>query len=282
MNFFERLRNGWTLAKQSLQVVWRDKTLMIFPVLSGISCLAAIGLFVLGFGPENIQRLLDETGGAEAQISTSSYILVLLVYFVLYFITIFFNVALVGCARISLSGGDSKLSDGFTVALSHLPSIVGWALLSGTVGLLLSLLENEKKTARFVRVILGTAWSIITYFVIPVIVVEGVGAFKALGRSTSIIKQTWGESLAAHFSIGWLLFIINLPAILIFVVIAITGSLPPALMGILIGCAAMWLVFTTVMGLAAKSVLTMALYQYSATGTAPDVYDTHKLRYAFS
>jgi hypothetical protein len=285
MGFFDRISTGWELAKESLRIVWGDKKLMLFPVLSGLSCMAFIALIVMGVGPENLQALfegMEESSSMEAGESTAStaaVIACLLIYFTLTFITVFFNVALVGAARISLEGGDSKVSDGLKVAMSHLPSIIAWAAITGTVGLLLSALENEKKTGRFIRAILGAAWSIITYFVIPVMVVERVGAFAAIGRSTATMKRAWGESLAASFSIGWLIFLLNIPSVLLIILVGQAGSGPLA--AAVMALAAVWFLVTIILGQAAKSVLTLALYQYANSGTAPEGYSQGHLDNAF-
>lgn len=42
------------------------------------------------------------------------------------------------------------------------------------------------------------AWAIVTYFVVPVLVVDGVGPIQAVKRSSAILKRTWGESVAVQ------------------------------------------------------------------------------------
>ncbi len=41
-----------------------------------------------------------------------------------------------------------------------------------------------------------------TYFVVPVIVVEKLGPLAAGKRSFEVLKRTWGESLVANFGVG--------------------------------------------------------------------------------
>ena len=55
MGFFDRLAFGWRLGTTSLGVVARDKTLMLFPILSGVTGLALVAAFVFGIGPENLK-----------------------------------------------------------------------------------------------------------------------------------------------------------------------------------------------------------------------------------
>src|SRR6478672_4859708 len=99
MNIFDRLGNGWTIAMSSFKVLREKKDLVIFPILSGLSLLLVIGSFSVGvlasFGwdADNIQ--LNSTG---------YYVLLFAFYVVNYFIVIFFNMALIHCARLYFKG----------------------------------------------------------------------------------------------------------------------------------------------------------------------------------
>ena len=90
--------------------------------------------------------------------------------------------------------------------------------MSATVSVLLKMLESTSASARFVSSILGMVWAVITYFVVPILVVEKLGPFKAIGRSTEILKKTWGEALVGHFTLGFFKFLAVLPFILLLVV----------------------------------------------------------------
>src|SRR5436309_12070400 len=93
-------------------------------------------------------------------------------YFCTYFVIIFCNAALISCALLRFNGQNPTLGDGFRAAFARLPQIFAWALVSATVGVLLKLIEQaHEKVGEFVAGLLGTAWSILTYFVVPVMVV---------------------------------------------------------------------------------------------------------------
>lgn len=280
MGFFDRMSTGWGLGKQSLKVVWNDKTLAVFPLLSGIATLVALAGIYFGIGPEEFAKLMEssEGGGAAEDVNPIAMAMALGGYFVCAFITVFFNVALVGCAQISMEERDSKFMDGIRIAMAHLPSIVLWSIVTASVGLLISAIEREGRAGRVIRSILGAAWAIITYFVIPVMVFEKTNAFSAIGRSTKVMSQTWGENLGARFGLGWLLFLINIPTILL-VFGGFVGG--PALAAILIPIAVVYGVLTAILGQAAKSVLTVVLYKYATTGKAPGDFDEGVLTQVF-
>src|SRR5262249_26298023 len=141
-----------------------------------------------------IPGLLDfpENPQGQVQVPLWVYPVVFLYYFANYFVVIFFNSALIGCAVLRFQGEPAGLKDGLAIAASRLPQILEWALVSATVGFLLKLIESvHEKVGEIVSAILGTGWSIITYFVVPVLVVEKVGPFEAIMRSLSLLRKTW-------------------------------------------------------------------------------------------
>ena len=105
-------------------------------------------------------------------------------YFSTYFVIIFCNSALISCAMMRFNGQEPSVGDGFRMAMSRLPQIFAWALVSATVGMLLKVIENaHEKVGYYISMLLGAAWSIMTFFVVPVLVVEKTGPFEAVGRS---------------------------------------------------------------------------------------------------
>ena len=57
-------------------------------------------------------------------------------------------------------------------------------------------------SARSSPAIIGFAWSVATFLVVPVLVVEKVGPLDAIKRSASLLRKTWGEQLVGNFGIG--------------------------------------------------------------------------------
>ena len=124
----------------------------------------------------------------------------------------FFNSALVACALIRFRGGDPTVADGFRAACSRLPQIAAWALVSATVGFALKAAERRsKRGGQIVAAILGVVWSVATFFVVPVLVIENLGPLAALKRSTKIIQDQWGESFVADLGIGLVSFLAAIP-----------------------------------------------------------------------
>lgn len=278
---FERISTGWNLAKQSLQVLRLDKELLIFPLVSSITCLFVMATFAVPMFLTGAFEIPEE--GVSTTQKVWFGVLGFLYYFVSYFVVIFFNSALIGCAIIRLKGGDPVVKDGIGAAMARLPQIAGWALVAATVGFILKAIESRsQKVGAIVSGLLGMAWSITTFFVIPVVVVEKTGPIDAIKRSVSIMKKTWGESLAANFGIGMITFLACLLAILpIAGGVALLGS-SAVLGGVLIGLGVLWIVIVSLISSALGSIVVAALYVYAAEDKMPAHFDEGLIRTAFS
>lgn len=279
MGFFARLGFGWRLGMTSLGVVMKDKTLMLFPIISGISALLFAAAFILGIGPDHFMQHTHGMNGDENYTATPvGYALAFTLYMVLSFITVYFNVALLGAAQQSINGKDTVLGDGLAVANQHLGKIAGWALLSGTVGLLLGMLESNDKIGRIVRSILGTAWAVITYFVVPVMIFENQAPPAAISRSIALMKQTWGENAGAQFGIGIIMFVaIPIIGVACFAVAALVHAAAAAMVVVFI----LAVPFVILAGMAAKAVLMVGLYEFATKSGSGGAFKREELQAAF-
>ncbi len=257
---FEVFGRSWNIMMQSLNVLKADKELLVFPVISGIlSILVLITFFV----PLLLAGLFDN--------EYVFYAVVFCFYFVSYFIVIFFNSALIGAANIRLKGGDPTLSDGFRIAFSRLPSILGWALVSATVGLILRALADKSRNniiGQVVIGIIGGAWSIITFFVIPVMVIEGVDPLTAIKRSTDIVKNQFGEMVVGSMGFGLIFGIIGFVGALALLALTFVLGGVLGLVGFVAGGLVLisFIVCLAILSSALNGIFVAALYHYATTG----------------
>lgn len=204
MSVFDRIGKGWNLGMASLKVIKKNKQLVLFPMISVVFLFFVIASFVgvayTRWGFEYFEMV--EQG------SPADYALAFILYLLAYFIIVFFNVGLVHCTRIYLQGGTPSFRDGVQFSMKRIPNILGWAALSSTVGLIIKAIqENSGTVGDIIAQIVGIIWSIATFFVVPILAYEEVGPVEALKRSSSIMKEKWGESIGASFSFGILSFL---------------------------------------------------------------------------
>jgi len=287
---FQRFSTGYLLAKQSWAVLKAEKQLIVFPILSGICCLMvmasfAIPLFLAGGGAELMADVeQDAKVGEENPMQNALYLGVLfLFYFVNYFVVVFFNSALIACAIKRFYGGKPTIGEGLKASMNRLPQIAGWALVSASVGLVLRLIESRsEKLGAIVSSLLGMAWAALTYFVVPVLVVEKVGPIKAIKRSGVILKESWGESMGAHFGIGFIIFLFMLPGIGLIVGGGLLLATVPALGVALIVIGVIFLLVVSLVSSAVSAISQAAVYLYGANGEAPDGFEADSLGAAFA
>jgi len=281
-----RMANGWMLAKESWNVLRCDKELLLFPLLSGIACMFVLASFAVPLWASGyVGGVMEDQEGARGPAGeVLGYVILFAFYFVNYFVIVFFNSALVSCAVIRFKGGNPTLGDGLSSAFERLPQIAGWAAVAATVGVVLKIIESRsERVGQLVTSFLGMAWSIVTYFVVPVIVVEQASPFRALKRSTQVMKSTWGESLVANFGIGMIVFLASLLA---FIPIVLGGvamaSEQFVLGGIAIAMGVILLLLISLISSALNAIIIAALYLYAAEKTVPKQFSDDLFRQAFA
>jgi len=252
-----KISRGWQLTKLSFGVIRKDKEMLLFPLISG-------GIMLLIAASFLIPMFLSGSFSASS-IDIVFYIFWAVFYFVSFFISIFFSVALMGCAMKRLEGGDPTFAYGIRFAAERTVYILEWALVAATIGLILrTLQERAGLIGKIVIGLIGLAWSIASYFAVPVIAFEKQTPFKALRRSASILKASWGEALISNLGIGLIFFGLAMLGIAFIVIAALIGGI----MGIIVGfiIAVVYWIFIAVLAQAVQGVLTTALYRFATTG----------------
>jgi hypothetical protein len=204
MNFFTRMSNGWQLALNSFAVLKANRQLIIFPILSAIAMLLVIGSFVIamfasaGWEAESLRQ----------QSAVANYTILFLYYLVNYFVVVFFNTALVHCTHLYFNGEEPTVAKGLRFAVSRIGAIFSWAIFAATVGTILRAIQDKVGTlGKIITGFIGIVWSVATFFVVPIIAYENLGPIAAFKRSTSLMKEKWGESIGASFSFGIIQFL---------------------------------------------------------------------------
>lgn len=259
-----RISRGWRLTKLSLRVIRKDKEILLLPVLSAIFTILVLASFVAGiFFTVGFDRVFE--GGA----AVTSVVLGFAFYLTSYFISIFFNAAIIGCATIRLNGGDPKMKDGIRIAMDNVGRIFVWALVAATVGMIIKAIQQRVGfIGRLIMGALGVAWTLVTYFVVPVLIYEKLGPWAAVKRSASVFKGTWGEMIVGNLGLGLIFFLASLLGVAFIAVGIVIGGGVAIIVG-LAAAVVYWLILAVVKT-AAEGVLVAALYKYATTGQVPE------------
>ncbi|HOO09197.1 MAG TPA: DUF6159 family protein [Cyclobacteriaceae bacterium] len=285
MNAFTR---SWKITQLTFKVINQDRELIGFALLSFVfSTLFAVAMVV----PSVVPTLMED-GASQSSLQVYQYVIIFLTYFGLAFIATFFNVCVVYTTKVRFEGGNATFGESIRFAFAKLGLIFQWSLLSATVGLVLKIIDNMASRlgkggqiiVGILVAILGMTWSIVSIFVVPVLVYEGLGPVPAIKRSTQVLKKTWGESLIRHFGLGLVQFFVFVLAIAF--CFGLTYVLANAfdVMGLIIGIG-VWVLFMLLVGLVfsvANTIFNTALYVYASRSMVPTGFDEETVKDAFA
>lgn len=261
----DRFKTAFTLMKDSLLVMKHNPTLLSFPIVSGIAGIAFLGVFLgVTFGVLSI----DLGGG------TALFVVLALGFGTVYlgttFISAFFTAALVHQTRDVLTGGDASLGAGMRGAWEVKRPLLIWAFIAATVGVVLNAIEDSNGgVGRALSAVFGVAWTLMTFFIIPVIVFEKTSVRGMFERSAEQFKATWGETPLSLAGVGAVSFVVAIP-------FAGPGILLIESYGYeLLGFAlvATGAVLGAIVSHTFKGIIKTSLYFYATEGTLPDEFD---------
>lgn len=287
---FKKFSTSWQVTKQSWKILSSDFRLMILPFISFVLTtiaalvtiipLAAISAVIWG-GFENLDK------------NPVFYLGMFFVYLVLYTIIIFFNVAFTHIIFEKYENKDVGIFESFTFAISRIFSILGYAAISATVGLILRTLSNaaESQNNKLVGLIgqifvgiLGISWNIATFLVIPVLVAKNLDPISAIKESSSMLKRTWGEQIIGTTAFGLIIFLAMLPFLIVSMLIifigAGTGVFPIVFFGIIM--IILVAVGSSLISSSMENIFKVVLYKYSETGQIGLGFDPELVKHAFN
>jgi hypothetical protein len=267
-----RIGRSFQLVGQSYRILMQDKELMVLPLISGAIMTVAVAIIVLGgfvFGAGMDVSRLEEGGLAV-------YLPLFLMYVATYMIGIFFQAAVVAGATERMRGGDPTVSSALAAAGRRLGPIVAWAIVAATVGVVIQIIHDRVGfVGKVITRIAGAAWSLATFFIVPVLVLEERSIGDSFGRSVSVFKKTWGETFAGNLGLGaaglcaWV------------TLVAITGLLAYVIGVIAVAVFCIGAILLMIFFSALQGVYVASLYRYATEGLVPAGFDKALLDTAF-
>lgn len=262
-----RIGRSFQLVGQSYRVLMQDKELMVLPLISGVVIAAAVAGFAFGFG-------LDS--GKLAQRGPELYLPMFLLYVVTYTIGIFFQAAVIAGATERMRGGNPTISSALAAAGRRMGSIVMWAVVAATIGMILRVIHDRVGfVGKVIASLVGAAWSLATFFVVPVLVLEDRTVRESFSRSVEVFRKTWGETVVGGINLG----VATICAWI--TLVAITGLLAatigtPALAVFAVGAVLLVVFFSALQG-----VFVASLFRYATDGQAMTGFDRALFDQAF-
>ena len=282
MGFFAAIGRGWKLSKLSFSVVRADPEILVYVILMGAMSIATLSAmnapFILGMEWAVILEV-DAATNEEvvAGLTNAGMAWYFAFYMLLSIIVVFWNAAIIANSHMRLSGGDPTFIYGVSKAFSRIHMIVIWGMISGTVGLLLKLIRNtnarEQKNpglqllVAIISWVFEVAWWIMTFFMIPLMVVEGRSIRESMKEGKEMMMRTFGTNIASGLGIQVIGMFFG--ALVVILAVGIGYALQPVA-GIVIGVIGLGMILMWVT--AAETVSVSALYVFAKTGEMPQIY----------
>jgi Family of unknown function (DUF6159) len=267
----KKIKRGWALSKKSWGLLNENRELIRFPLYGAVAIIPLAFVFLA----PGLYFLDDGALG-------SAIPLLVIGIYVLSVVGTFFAVGLAAAADMIFRGEKATVSDGLAVARSRFTQICGWAALSTAISVFMGALENQGGIAGTIAArLVGMAWSLVTFIAVPVIAIEGTGAFATLKRSASLFRDRWGQQITGNLAIGGAVFLIGMlpSAILVAIGIAVwaSASFVGALLVVIgvIGFAISLLISNALSG-----IFGVALYRYAIDGEAKGGFTAEELESA--
>ena len=271
-----KFANSKALAGASFGVLKSEKKLAAIPAVSAITC-GIIAVAVGGGVVLTADFIANPAPGQDDfSLTPASWAIGIVGLFIIGLVSQMFAATLIAAANERLDGGSFTMGQAFSKATTRTPSILGWSAINSTVGLVLQAIRDK---AGFVgdlaAGLIGAAWNVVTWLVLPIIIIEGIGPIAAIKKSANLLKSTWGENLFAQAGIGLIGFLLMLPGILIF------GGLSFVLPIVGIPLLFIWVVVISCLMSALGAIYRTALYRFAVGLPNGDVFTQEELSGAF-
>jgi uncharacterized protein DUF6159 len=274
-----RIHTGWSLTKASWKVLKADGSLAVFPAVAvWVAWLGAMVVVMVGVG---VSEAVNVPVVVIPFLLAGAYFAI--------FAIVYFNVALAGAAQLSIAGRDTTFRDGLAAARKRRGVIAQWALLQFGLGLLISVIGSllgggegqPSPAASLLTTIAGFAWSVASFFVIPILALEGLGPRPALHRSVALVREHWGESIAGRTGITGIIFLIALVPVIALSLAA--DALSSNAAGAAGATALLCLVILTALalGTALSVIFKVEMYRYATSGKLTGAFDQQTLESVF-
>lgn len=275
-----RIKTGWIIFKQSMEILKGNKYLLRYMFLTYAWVLGITVLFVALFILEDKVFYISDS----ENLTPIGYVALFFNYVITYFVINFYAAALAANMIDIFQGKHQEVKAYTGMARKKFGAILLFSLIESVVGMLLRMIaERVRFVGWIIAWLLGTAWSLGTMFVLPIIMTSDTSAPRAIGQSAKFFKQTWGESITTKVTVNGPLALINLAFVSIFFVLAVPAGMVLGLWGFFF--VLFWYVLAiitlAILGSFANSLINVSLFYYANYHQVPPAFSEELLNKVF-
>lgn len=264
-------RGAWKSSKVVTKNAWAvlkaNPYLFAFPIIGVV--LSAIPLAVLGIPA--LYFLDSDNNWVAAALAIA------LVFGVQAVVT-FPAAGLVAAVDEEMHGRDASVGKGMSSAFGRFGPLLAWSAIQTVVSVLIGLVRGNGQgniVGVLLRNVIAAAadvmWQLITFFVLPVMMIEKVSPINAIKTSSSMFKKQWGTQLAGGVRIGGLVaLIVVVPGVLIMIggiALVFVDSTATVIAGISTAVIGFLIIMLGALIISAmRGIYSVALYYYAKDG----------------
>ena len=270
---FSNLKKGWALGKATRKLVFKDKKLIVFPLVAAIAVIFEIIAILL---PSTLFLMVYSN-------SFYYYILILLLfYFIVTFTSTYVIMAMFIGFRGFSKGQKIGFMDTFKQVKPYTKLIAEWSLFYAVIIVGIRLLESRMRgiAGMIFGAAIAFAIGIATLFVVPVILDKKLSPIKAIKESSSFIIKNFGKAFGglAYVDLYGLaiIFLGILLAVAGFFLISLSLFAGAAILMVGIGIIAIGAMITSML----SNIFRLIIYDFVSYGKVPEGFTADMLKNA--
>jgi hypothetical protein len=287
-----KFSRSWQLVKASASGVNKDKEVVVLVVIEQIAILLAAALLWYLFFASPFRSVLynaSASGTYESNTTPIGWAVFIIFGIIITTMSSLVEGAVCSAAFDRFSGKNPTLGTCTSSALKKFVPLSMFSVVTFAVRFAASKASEGSNNvgAKSIAKLANTAWNIMTYFSIPIIMQskESVGPVNSIKYSINVLKKNWGESLIANFGVGFIQTIVILVLLMIFAPIGFIILSSGASLTILIAVGIIFILilasvslFFSVLSIYVKT----ALFYYVQFNKTPEVFSNSNLAGIFS
>ena len=216
------------------EILKSEKKFWAFPIISFISFII---LVLIPFIPSMIeafsssQNILDPSTHSDFSIN---YGFLFIYYILVYTASFYINAAFIIAVNDKIEGKKINVLTCLNKASTKLHHLFGWAIIASILAVIIRALEERKIIGFILAIFLSFSFSILCFFVLPIIALEDIGPIEAMRKSKNLFTKSWSDQVKARISFGFYAFMLALPGPAIIALGIMSQSILLTIIGILI------------------------------------------------
>ena len=281
---FERLANGWRLASEVRKMVFKDKSLMTYPI---VSMLIAFAMSLVIFGTFFVFVTNPAFSGAIVYLVLLAIVLLFVVYFLLIFIVSYILLAMYVAFKSSLAGNKIGMLEALARVKEYIMPLAEWSLFYALVITFLRALESQIRgiTGAVIGVATSVALSISLLFIMPVIYNQKLGPISAMKKSAEVFVQHFGSTIGGiAYSDTYGLIFIALGSVILLCGVGIStafiGVVADAIVDVLYVFGYLFVLFGAIVAYTTSNIFKFILFDYATGMGLPAGFDENLIKNA--